>query len=590
MTRNRNSDNSGAARAQHVRWMSAAAGPSARSTIGSMALNGVLWNKGVWPQTQGSELGAGEGSGSPAVLPQPPTDIIAVGGNAEATVSFTPPVDDGGSPIIMYIVRATPSGNLEYGTSSPIVVPYLLNNTSYTFTVVAKNSVGTSIPSSVSNSITTLTPPPSAPRIRSITNIVLTSIFVSITAPLSFGTITNYEYSLDGGNSFTALSPVDNTSPINIPATTGTTYSIAIRAVNNLSERGEPSNIVTYTTPTTQITETFSTPGSTTWTAPANVIGVEVLCVAGGGGGGAAYSKINVLGTVPVQSTPASGYWIYNGSTTSNYTNGRMYNGSAVNPNYTTFVDPIRCTTTADLQPTGTSAASQKWYSMEIVYDLTSALPIVTNVGYPSSIVSSLYNNNSSGGGGGGAHGELRTLTSPSRLGVYPFQSYTVIVGDGGEGGVGGPNSETEGAKGGDSRFSSVVCQGGSGGRASRDLNINLSTTPATQDYIQNGYHNGGSGLTTTTSLIGGYGGQGWGGNTGGNAITGGNGGASTLVGPVFPGSYAPGGPGGTPNIVATGVTTPNIGAGGAGTGATTNSYASGIKGGTGVVIIKYYI
>jgi hypothetical protein len=32
------------------------------------------------------------------------------------------------------------------------------------------------------------------------------------------------------------------------------------------------------------------------------------------------------------------------------------------------------------------------------------------------------------------------------------------------------------------------------------------------------------------------------------------------------------------------------LGNGGAGTGATVNSYASGIKGGTGVVILKYYI
>jgi hypothetical protein len=54
--------------------------------------------------------------------------------------------------------------------------------------------------------------------------------------------------------------------------------------------------------------------------------------------------------------------------------------------------------------------------------------------------------------------------------------------------------------------------------------------------------------------------------------------------------AYCSGGRGGAPNTVASGTTAANLGNGGAGTGATVNSYASGIKGGTGVVILKYYI
>lgn len=44
--------------------------------------------------------------------------------------------------------------------------------------------------------------------------------------------ITNYEYTIDGGATFTALSPADATSPVTIPGlTNGTTYTIKIRAV-----------------------------------------------------------------------------------------------------------------------------------------------------------------------------------------------------------------------------------------------------------------------------------------------------------------------------------------------------------------------
>lgn len=521
-------------------------------------------------------------STSSNTVPEPPTNISAVGGNGEATVTFTPPVNNGGSAITLYTVISSPGGFTATGTSSPIVVAYLSNNTSYTFTVVSTNSVGDSVASSASNSITTTTPSSSTPTITGI-NSLTTSLIVTFTAPASFGTITNYEYSIDGGITFTPLSPADAASPITISSLTPTTlYTVGIRAINNVPETGDSSNIVPITTATTQITETFSTPISTTWTAPANVRYVQYLCVAGGGGGGAAYSKINVLGTVPVQSTSTTGYWIYNGATNATYTNGRMYNGTAVNPNYTTFSDPIRCTTSADLQPSGTSYDNQKWYStMELVYNLSAALPIVTNIGYPANIINSTDHNKISGGGGGGAAGQVKAnFTSTSFYSVTPRTSYTVIVGDGGEGGVGGTNSETAGTKGGDSTFDTNVCEGGSGGQPSR---VGTSNT--------DGYNNGGRGQTSTGLLIGGYGGQGAGGpGSQGSSRTGGFGGAASLVGPVFSGAYCPGGPGGVPGTVASGTTTPNIGKGGAGTGAELNSYASGIKGGTGVVIIKYYI
>jgi hypothetical protein len=54
--------------------------------------------------------------------------------------------------------------------------------------------------------------------------------------------------------------------------------------------------------------------------------------------------------------------------------------------------------------------------------------------------------------------------------------------------------------------------------------------------------------------------------------------------------AFSGGGQGGAPNVPAAGTTVANRGYGGKGTGATLNSFANGIKGGTGLVKLHYYI
>ncbi|WP_314588066.1 fibronectin type III domain-containing protein [Paenibacillus terrigena] len=87
-------------------------------------------------------------------VPGAPTKVTAVASDGEATIAFTAPVSDGGSPITSYTVVASPGGHIATGTGSPIKVTGLTNGTKYTFIVIAMNEMGSSLPSVPSNDVT----------------------------------------------------------------------------------------------------------------------------------------------------------------------------------------------------------------------------------------------------------------------------------------------------------------------------------------------------------------------------------------------------------------------------------------------------
>jgi len=86
-------------------------------------------------------------------VPSAPTAVAAVPGNSQATVSFTAPANDGGADITLFTVTSN-DGIIATGTSSPIIVTGLTNETAYTFTVTASNIRGTGTASLASNSVT----------------------------------------------------------------------------------------------------------------------------------------------------------------------------------------------------------------------------------------------------------------------------------------------------------------------------------------------------------------------------------------------------------------------------------------------------
>ena len=455
--------------------------------------------------------------------------------------------------------------------------------------------------SEISNPVQSPTPSPSAPTPapEGVEGPTITLVYakdkgliMNFTLPSfpSGYTVSNYDYSTDGGATYRTLSPADNSSPILIPGLTPlTAYNVKLKARFTNSQISAPSNTYSVSTKKYQIIDTIIASG--TWTAPADISWCQYLVVGAGGGGGASYSDIEVLGNVPfVASNPggASTYWI-NSAAGTFY--GYMYKGSfsrysSTKPVRMTVVDSDGNPITSPITPGSTTYIYNKWHPGEIVYwSISSGMPNVSNYFSPYTIDSTRSNNISSGGGGG-AGGRVRYTIGTNIQQITPSATYNVVVGAGGAGGIGSEGAEGDGQPGGTSSFDTIDCSGGSGGCRSKDGNTNP----------QNGYGKGGTGGFESSNFFSGQGGSGLltpTTNSNYNKYNSADpGGQAWYVDFDEDGSselYATGGAGGIPNTVSAVTAIPYSGIGGSGTGSTLNSFASGRAGAAGVVKIKYY-
>ncbi|MEO8625977.1 MAG: fibronectin type III domain-containing protein, partial [Candidatus Limnocylindrales bacterium] len=108
---------------------------------------------------------ASSASVTPAAVPDPPTAVSAVAGNAQAQVSWSAPATNGGSPISAYTVTSSPGARTCTSATLGCTVTGLTNGTSYTFTVVATNALGDG-PASASSASVTPTPDMTAPTVE----------------------------------------------------------------------------------------------------------------------------------------------------------------------------------------------------------------------------------------------------------------------------------------------------------------------------------------------------------------------------------------------------------------------------------------
>jgi len=281
------------------------AGPSACTIAVNGLTNGTAYTFTVTAtnSTGTSAPSSPSAAVTPKGPPDAPTGVTATSSNHQATVNFTAPASDGGSAITTYTATASPggfTGSCAGPGACTITVSGLTNGTSYTFTVTATNTIGTSAASTPSSAVKPTTTPPGAPT-------AVTASAANAQATISF-TAPTY----DGGSSiqtYTATaSPGGQTGTCSGPAacnitvtglTDGTSYTFTVTATNAIGTSAASAASAPVTpapqvpgAPTgvkaaagnAQATITFTAPASdggsaiTTYTATSNPNGLTGSC------------------------------------------------------------------------------------------------------------------------------------------------------------------------------------------------------------------------------------------------------------------------------------------------------------------------
>jgi len=186
---------------------------------------------------------------TPATVPDSPTGVSATRGDNSATVTFTAPSSTGGSAILAYTVTADPGGLTASCPSSPCTISGLVNGTSYTFTVHATNTQGDSAESNASGAVTPATVPGAPGPVAATAGNGSADLTFSAPSTSGGSPVTGYEYSTDGGASWSSLA-TSGTATVTATVTgltNGTAYSIAVRAVNAVGNG--PASVAGTVTP-----------------------------------------------------------------------------------------------------------------------------------------------------------------------------------------------------------------------------------------------------------------------------------------------------------------------------------------------------
>ena len=237
---------------------------------------------------------------TPTTVPAAPSAVSASPGNADASVDWTAPTDDGGSPITGYMVTVWSGGAPQFSTTfastaTTETVSGLTNGTSYTFTVAAINADGLGYSSPASAPVTPSTVPAAPSSVSATPGDDEAS--VGWIAPTDDGgsPITGYTVTPYAGGVAQPSTTFDSTATTEyvMGLSAGVSYSFTVAAINanGTGTASAPSAPVTPTTVPAAPSAVSASPGnadaSVDWTAPTDdggspITGYTITPYAGG--------------------------------------------------------------------------------------------------------------------------------------------------------------------------------------------------------------------------------------------------------------------------------------------------------------------
>jgi hypothetical protein len=230
---------------------------------------------------------------TPATVPGAPTIGTATAGNGSASIAFTAPAYNGGSPVTTYAATCSATGQTTASANnatSPITVGSMTNGVTYACNVRAANAVGAGAASA--DASVKPVGPPGAPTIGTATP-ANASASIAFTAPASDGgfAITGYTVTCSATGQTTATAS-GTSSPITVASmTNGASYSCSVKATNALgsSAASGSATVVPRTVPGAPTIGTATAgdgSASVTFTAPSSnggsaITGYTVSCNTG---------------------------------------------------------------------------------------------------------------------------------------------------------------------------------------------------------------------------------------------------------------------------------------------------------------------
>ncbi|NOK11060.1 glycosyl hydrolase family 18 protein [Corallococcus exercitus] len=193
----------------------------------------------------GCDFGLGNKTEVSPSPPSAPQQVVAQAGDASALVTWTVPANDGGSPLLYYVVSCIPDcgGQLVKAPETQTLVRGLTNGLTYVFKVAAVSALGEG-PASVETELLTpqaglSIPNPTVPgRPRSVVPTAGNGqAYVSWVAPASFGgrPLSYIKVTTEpGGITTTVKAPSSGTLIEGL--TNGTAYTFTVLAANEMGE------------------------------------------------------------------------------------------------------------------------------------------------------------------------------------------------------------------------------------------------------------------------------------------------------------------------------------------------------------------